>query len=78
MGAIRGKRWALYAVMAFPIIAWVFGAGAVPYLSHLFSPVTPRTIAITVINLAVIAAAVWLRWGRSNNSFTPKPLRGSA
>jgi hypothetical protein len=78
IGAIRGKRWALYGVMAFPVIAWVFGAGAIPYLSHLFAPVTPRTIAITVINLAVVAAAVWLRWGRSNNSFKPKPLRGSA
>ena len=78
IGAIRGNRWALYGVMAFPVIAWVFGAGAIPYLSHIFAPVTPRTIAITVINLAVIAAAAWLRWGRSNNSFKPKPLRGSA
>lgn len=75
IGAIRGKRWALYGVMAFPAIAWIFGAGAILYLSHLFAPVTPRTIAITVINVAVIAAAVWLRWGRSDHSFKPKPLR---
>jgi hypothetical protein len=78
IGAIRGKRWALYGVMVFPVIAWVFGAGAIPYISHVFPPVTPRTIAITVINLTVVAAAAWLRWGRSNNSFKPKPLRGSA
>ena len=78
IGAIRGRRWALYGVMAFPAIAWVFGAGAIPYVPHIFPPVTPRTIAITVINLTVVAAAAWLRWGRSNNSFKPKPLRGSA
>ena len=77
IGAIRGKRWALYGVMAFPVIAWAFGAGAIPYVAHIFPPVAPRTIAITVINLAVMAAAAWLRWGGSNNSFNPNALRGS-
>ena len=78
IGAICGKRWALYGVMAFSVIAWVFGAGAIPYLAYLFGPGMPRTITITVINLAVIAAAAWIRWRRSNNSFKPTPLRSSS
>ena len=78
IGAIRRKQWALYGAMVFPVIAWAFGAGAIPYVSHIFEAATPRTVAITAVNLLVVAAAAWLRWGRSNNSFKPKPLRGSA
>lgn len=66
VAAVLKKRWSLYCTMAFPIIAWVFGASAVPFLEFAFPSVTPRTIAITVINLCVIALAVWLRWGASN------------
>jgi hypothetical protein len=65
-GAIRSKRWALYVLMAFPLVAWVFGAAAIPYIAFIFPPVAPRTIAITIINLLVIAVVVWLRWRKSN------------
>src|SRR5471032_2376679 len=68
VGAIRRKRWALYGLMAFPVIAWVFGAAAIPYIAFVFPTITPRAVAITIINLLVIAVAVWLLWGRSNNT----------
>ena len=78
VGAIRCKLWTFYCLVSFPVVAWVFGAGAVPLVSHVFPAGLPRTIAVTVINLAVIAFAVWLYRGRSNSSFKPTPLRGAA
>jgi hypothetical protein len=78
IGSMRNRTWSVYCLASFPLVAWVFGAGAVPYLSHVFRPVQPRLIAVTAINLAVIAAVLWFYRGRSNNSFKPNPLRGSA
>jgi hypothetical protein len=62
--ALRGSIWATYGVIAFPLIAWVFGASAIPFLSHVFPPVVPRTIAVTTINLGVMATAAWVQWGK--------------
>jgi len=78
IGALRRNAWSGYCLGSFPVVAWVFGAGAIPYLSHIFTPVQPRLIAVTIINLSVVATVVWFYRSRSNNSFKPNPLRGSA
>jgi hypothetical protein len=57
--------WASYGMMVFPLVAWVFGVGAIPYNAHVFPPVMPRAVTVTVINLAVMATAAWLKWGPS-------------
>jgi hypothetical protein len=66
--AVRGSVWATYGVIAFALIAWVFGASAIPFLGHAFPPVLPRAISVTAINLAVIATAVWVQWDTSGRS----------
>src|SRR5690606_19986940 len=68
VGALRIKRWSLYLLLPFPLIAWTFGAGAVPFLSLGFPSVMSRAIAVAVVNLAFLFACAWLLWGKSSSS----------
>lgn len=60
MGALRGKRWSLYPLMAFPAVAWVFGAEVLPFVSLLAEAGLPRAILITLMNVAFFGAAICL------------------
>lgn len=54
------KKWALYLIIVYGIIAWILGASAIPFVAELFEPVNPRSIAITVCVLITIIYSIWL------------------
>lgn len=60
-GAFLNKRWAYYTLMVFPVLAFVHGISAIPYLSHIV-PVGPwRSAALIIINGGLIWFVVELR-----------------
>ena len=59
-GLLQKRPWALYFMVAFPAVAWLFGAGSVPFISGAFPQGQPRLVAVTLINLSTMLIATWL------------------
>lgn len=54
VGAFLRKKWAAYLLMVFPVLAFIHGISAIPYLSHI-APIGPwRTLALVAINGGLI------------------------
>ena len=54
---VMAAFWGLYI---FPVVAYIFGVGAIPFIAELAPPVYPRGILLTVVNIAAIVLAVFL------------------
>jgi hypothetical protein len=50
LGAFSNRRWTYYSLMAFPILAFVHGISALPYLSHLAPVGYVRSAILALIN----------------------------
>lgn len=60
-GAFLNKRWAYYTLMVFPVLAFVHGISAIPYLSHIV-PVGPwRSVLMAIVNVGMICFVYRLR-----------------
>ena len=55
---VEAAFWGLYI---FPVIAYIFGVGAIPFVAELAPPVYPRGLLLTFVNMAAIVLAVFLR-----------------
>jgi hypothetical protein len=71
----------LMVLWSLPWLEWALPLGnLVP--SHLRAPayviLMASGFAINTTLAYILVRAVWFSWQRSNNSFKPKPLRGSA
>ncbi|HCS29045.1 MAG TPA: hypothetical protein DIW43_16430 [Spongiibacteraceae bacterium] len=56
-GAFLNKRWACYTLMVFPVLAFIHGISAIPYVSHLV-PVGPwRSVVLAIVNSSMIYLA---------------------
>ena len=54
VGAFLNKRWACYTLMVFPVLAFIHGISAIPYLSHIV-PVGPwRSVVLAIANGSII------------------------
>ena len=61
VGAFFDRRWVYFSLLIFPVLAFVHGISAVPYLSHLAPTGVWRTGALAIINGGVIFLVLWLR-----------------
>lgn len=60
-GAFLNKRWACYTLMVFPVLAFIHGISAIPYLSHTV-PVGPwRSVVLAIVNGGIICVTYRLR-----------------
>ncbi|MCJ8298174.1 MAG: hypothetical protein MJK13_04455 [Pseudomonadales bacterium] len=50
IGAFMRKKWATYTLMIFPVLAFIHGISAIPYLSHIAPNGPWRTLALVIIN----------------------------
>jgi multisubunit Na+/H+ antiporter MnhF subunit len=54
VGAFLHKRWACYTLMVFPVLAFIHGISAIPYVSHVV-PVGPwRSVVVAIVNSSMI------------------------
>lgn len=54
VGAFLNKRWVCYTLMVFPVLAFIHGISAIPYVSHV-APVGPwRSVVLAVVNSSMI------------------------
>ncbi|MBT13414.1 MAG: hypothetical protein CMI02_15430 [Oceanospirillaceae bacterium] len=54
VGAFLNKRWACYTLMVFPVLAFIHGISAIPYVSHVV-PVGPwRSVVLAIVNSSMI------------------------
>jgi len=54
VGAFLQKRWACYTLMVFPVLAFIHGISAIPYVSHVV-PVGPwRSVVVAIVNSSMI------------------------
>lgn len=63
VGAFLNKRWACYTLMVFPVLAFIHGISAIPYVSHVV-PVGPwRSMVLAIINIGKIYLVYRMRKG---------------
>jgi hypothetical protein len=61
VGAFLNKRWAYYTLMVFPVLAFIHGISAIPYLSHIV-PVGPwRSVLMAIVNVGMICFVYRMR-----------------
>ena len=54
VGVFLGKRWAYYSLMIFPVLAFLHGISAIPYLSHIAPVGYWRSAVLVIINGGLI------------------------
>lgn len=71
-GISKDRSYGYWSLALFPVVAFVFGVTAIPFVKHLYgSNAMLNTVFIVLINVVVTSAAIWLyRSGglRSNQS----------
>lgn len=76
-GVSKNKGYGYLSLGLFPVVAFVFGVTAIPFVRYLYgSNVMLNTVFIALINIVVIAAAMWLY--RSGGLRSNKRLQGAA
>ena len=63
VGVFLNKKWAYYTLMVFPVLAFIHGISAIPYLSHIAPIGHWRTLVLAVINGGLIFYINKLRKG---------------
>lgn len=54
VGVFLKKRWAYYTLMVFPVLAFIHGISAIPYLSHIAPIGYWRSAMLVIINGGLI------------------------
>jgi hypothetical protein len=71
-GISKDRSYGYWSLGLFPVVAFVFGVTAIPFVKYLYgSDVMLNTVFIVLINVLVTAAAIWLYYSgglRSNQS----------
>ena len=61
LALFKQKRWGHLSLAGFPVIAHTFGLTAVPFPSFFYGVnQTTNLVLITLVNLVIIAACIWL------------------
>lgn len=68
VAAVQHKFWAAYTLVIFPILAFVHGISAVPYLANIAPTGLARTILLAVVNGGLIYASLKLGKQHSANA----------
>ena len=67
-GALTGKKWTYLTLMVFPLLAFIHGISAIPYLSYIAPVGMTRTYLLMVINGGMICMIVWLRFRKETDA----------
>ncbi|MCU7807309.1 MAG: hypothetical protein KZQ73_05495 [Candidatus Thiodiazotropha sp. (ex Semelilucina semeliformis)] len=76
-GVSKDRSYGYWSLGLFPVVAFVFGVTAIPFVKYLYgNDVMLNTVFIVLINVLVTAAAIWLYYSdglRSGNTGQSEP-----
>ena len=60
------KRWGYICLAGFPVIAYIFGVTAIPFISFIYGTnAVLNSVMLMLINTGVAAVCIWLYWKES-------------